>query len=84
MQTKEINKCDFYTLLEDFRNALLRAKGVLEFDGKRIFIDVVNGTVYSRPVMSASLNLKKFDLGVTFILREYAYKSFMERIQPFL
>ena len=84
MQKKEISKNEFYTLLEDFRNSLLRAKGVLEFDGKRVFIDVVNGTVYSRPVMSASLNLKKFNLGVTFILREYAYKDFAERIQQFL
>jgi G3E family GTPase len=84
MQKKEINKNDFYTLLEDFRNSLLRAKGVLEFDGKRVFIDVVNGTVYSRPVMSSSLDLDKFDLGVTFILREHAYQKFMQRIQQFL
>jgi len=83
IQRNEINKSAFYTLLEDFRNSLLRAKGVLEFNSGRVFIDVVNGTVYSKPVMSSGLDLKKFKLGVTFILREYEYEDFLRKIKQF-
>ena len=82
IQKGDIDKVKFYTLLEDFRNSLLRAKGVLAFDGRRIYVDVVNGVVSSKPVFSDE-KLDEFNLGVTFILREYAYKDFLERIKEF-
>jgi G3E family GTPase len=82
IQKGELDKVEFYSLLEDFRNSLLRAKGVLSFLGKRLYIDVVNGIVSAKPVFSPT-KLDDFELGVTFILREHAYKEFLQRIKKF-
>lgn len=44
-----VNRVAFYDVLELYRHNILRGKGVVNFGGERLFVDVVNGVVSSCP-----------------------------------
>ena len=77
---KIIDKIKLYTILEEYRNIILRAKGVIQFAEKRFFIEVVNGVVSSKPLSETNLKLKGYSTAISFILRENNFRAFSKKM----
>ncbi len=45
-------KATFFEFLEKYRNQIIRGKGVVDFGGERRFVEVINGMVSVKPVMT--------------------------------
>ncbi len=78
----KISKIEFYEFLNKFRNDILRAKGVVDFDGKLIFIEVVNGVVSSR-LENLKLETAGYHTAISFVLLKSKSKEFYEAVAVF-
>lgn len=58
----------FYELLEKYRNDILRGKGIVDFGSGKIFVEIINGVVSSRPPDGINLDCK-FKTAMSFIIR---------------
>ncbi len=75
-----IDKIKFYTVLEEYRNIILRAKGVILFNDKQFFVEVVNGQVSSKPLSETNLKLENAKTAISFILREINVCEFRKKM----
>ncbi len=75
-----IDKIKFYAILDEYRNIILRAKGVALFDDKRFFVEVVNGQVSSKPLSETNLKLNNAQTAISFILRENTLCDFRKKM----
>ena len=51
-QLEPLPKLAFFEFLDKFRNRIIRGKGVVDFGGERRFVEVINGAVSAKPVMT--------------------------------
>jgi G3E family GTPase len=69
----------FYDYLEKHRHHILRGKGIVDFGKDRKYVEIVNGTLFSRPAESV-----KFDCedrtAMSFVLRDIAPEDFLTAI----
>ncbi len=78
----KISKREFYEFLDKFRNDILRAKGIIDFDGEQLFIEVVNGVVSSTRREDLKLETG-FLSAVSFVLLKSKAKEFYETVTLF-
>ena len=43
-----VDRRKFYDVMEQYRNNILRAKGLVKFDDKRVYLEAVNGILSSK------------------------------------
>ncbi|MCK5845505.1 MAG: hypothetical protein KAG97_12400, partial [Victivallales bacterium] len=59
----------FYDFLDKYRNSILRGKGVVDFGGSaKTFVEVVNGSVTSRPAGNTDFGERGFKVAMSFVL----------------
>jgi G3E family GTPase len=79
-----IDKISFYNFLEKFRNSIYRAKGVADLNGKRLFVEIINSVIYSRPVSEVNLDLEGVRTGISFIMNSKIYDEFCRAAENLL
>ncbi len=78
----KISKIEFYEFLNEFRNDILRAKGVVDFNGELFFVEVVNGVVSSRRE-NLKLETAGFRSAISFVLLKSKSNEFYEAVANF-
>jgi G3E family GTPase len=64
------NRVAFYDFLDKFRGRILRGKGIVHFESSTVFVEIVNGTVSSRPAGREAETLSGgFQVAMSFVLR---------------
>jgi len=79
---QNISKIEFYEFLNKFRNDILRAKGVVDFNGELLFVEVVNGVVSSRH-KNLNLETEGFRSAISFVLLKSKSNEFYEAVAVF-
>lgn len=75
----EINREEFYTLLDTYRHIILRGKGVISFGPESMFVEVINGTVSSKPARGIKFDCN-YKSAMSFILRNIEkHREFTEQ-----
>jgi len=78
----KISKKEFYEFLNKFRNDILRAKGLIDFEGEQYFIEVVNGVVSSTRRDDLKLETG-FRTAISFVLFKSKSRDFNESVAVF-
>jgi len=78
----KISKIKFYEFLNEFRNDILRAKGVVDFNGDLFFIEVVNGVVSSQR-KNLKLETTGFRSAISFVLLKSKSDEFYKAVANF-
>jgi len=76
---KSFSRMKFYNSLEKFRHNILRGKGVVDFGKDRKYVEVVNGTIFSRPAESVRFE-SEFRTAMSFVLHGVTPEEFLASI----
>lgn len=74
-----IDRIKFYELLGQYRNDILRGKGIVDFGSDRIFVEIINGVVSSRPAHGINLDCK-FKTAMSFIIRNISSEQLIKEL----
>jgi len=76
---KTFNRMKFYNSLEQLRHNILRGKGVVDFGKDRKYVEVVNGTIFSRPAETVNFDCE-FRTAMSFVLHNVSPENFLKTI----
>jgi len=76
---KPFSRMKFYDSLEGYRHNILRGKGVVDFGKDKKYVEVVNGTIFSRPAESVNFDCE-FRTAMSFVLHDITPENFLAAI----
>ncbi len=75
-----VDRVRFYEFLDLHRNHVLRGKGIVDFGDAICFVEVINGTVSSRPAGDIRIDCG-FRSAMSFVLRKMNDKEFLGKME---
>ncbi len=80
---KTCDRKTFYDILDAHRHNILRGKGIVDFGTDKKYVEVVNGTVFSRPASSINFDCE-FRTAMSFVLKGMNPNDFLRKFQNLL
>jgi G3E family GTPase len=80
---KAVSKKEFYEFMEGFRNIILRGKGIVDFGEEKLFVEIINGVLTSRPSSGIDLGMES-GTGMSFVLRNMTGMEFNHKFSGIL
>ena len=75
-----MNRVEFYDFLNEYRNRILRGKGIVDFGTDKKYVEIVNGTLSSRPADAIHLECE-FRTAMSFVLHGISPEEFLAAIK---
>jgi len=73
---KVMKRTVFYDFLDAYRSRILRGKGIVDFGTDKKYVEVVNGTLCSRPATSMHIECE-FNTAMSFVLHGISSEDFL-------
>lgn len=81
--SKKADRIKFYEVLGNCRHNILRGKGVIDFGGEKIFIEVVNGVISTKSAQGIKIDPEHAS-AMSFVLRNLKSEDFTSRLETSL
>lgn len=76
-RTNEIlNRVEFYDFLNEHRNRILRGKGIVDFKTDKKYVEIVNGTLFTRPASAIHMECE-YKSAMSFVLHGITPEEFL-------
>lgn len=77
---KIMNRVEFYDFLNKHRNRILRGKGIVDFGTDKKYVEVVNGTLFTRPAQAIKFE-SDYNTAMSFVLHGITAEEFLNQIE---
>jgi G3E family GTPase len=75
-----VDKKSFYEFMHNYRNSILRGKGLVNFGNDKLFVEIVNGNISSRPASAVKFNAST-PVAMSLVLRNITGLEFNHQFQ---